>query len=118
MRRALRTQEEILARKLLNFLGGCAALIVFAGIVFHLASTPPGALPAAAPPSAAGSAETSEDVAAAFNDRLARVRLGSAPLPERLREADAEGLHLLHKPVQAHVLMQAIRDAADGVASR
>lgn len=38
--------------------------------------------------------------------------------PERLREADADGLRLLHKPVQPHVLMQAIRDAADGVVSR
>ncbi|MFT3811865.1 MAG: ATP-binding protein [Acidovorax sp.] len=38
--------------------------------------------------------------------------------PERLREADADGLHLLHKPVQPHALIQAIRDAADGVVGR
>jgi len=118
MRRALRTQEEILARKLLNFLGGCAALIVFAGIVFHLASTPPGALPAAAPPSAAGSAETSEDVAAAFNDRLARVRLGSAPLPERLREAESL---LARAPTptirrQVEALLQELSQEADAAA--
>lgn len=38
--------------------------------------------------------------------------------PERLREADEDGLRLLHKPVLPNVLTQAIRDAANGASNR
>ena len=85
MRRRYRSEEEILARKLLAFLGASFVLIVFAGVVFYIASTPP---TFETPPLSDSSAEkTAEPMLEAFKDRIAQVQLGGWSLAERKAEA-------------------------------
>jgi hypothetical protein len=92
------SEEEILARKLLGFLGTTLGLLAFAGAVFFFLSTPPSAeeAPAAAPshesPGPAGTgtsagADVSPVILEAFKDRMAQVQLGGWPLVERKTEA-------------------------------
>ena len=51
----------------------------------------------------------------ALHPSLPALLISGDTAPERLREADAAGLRLLHKPVPLAVLTQAIREEVDGV---
>ncbi len=116
MRRTYATQEEILARKLLNVLGSLAGLLIFAGVVFHFASSPPTPSEAGSPargsaPAAHGGAPSDQETVSTFNDRLARIRLGAAPLAERT--AAAEALHAqAQSPAEQRLVEALLRELA------
>ena len=83
------THEELLARRLLGFLSAIVGLLVFAGVVFYAASFPP-SRPVAPLPDTPGATRAEDSTHApteAFVDRIARVRLGGRPLPERMADA-------------------------------
>ncbi len=86
MRRRYLSQEEIMARKLLGFLGGAFVILFFAGILFFISSTPP-EIVAVSTQNKSNETAIDEAFIEAFKDRIAQVQLGQWKLPERKAEA-------------------------------